>query len=418
MLGAGKPASSAAEPRYEIGAYYFPNYHVDPRNEKVHGKGWTEWELVKRAEPRFSGHQQPKKPLWGFEDESDPKVFARKIDAAAGNGLTHFLFDWYWYNDGPFIQRGLEEGYLQASNNNHLKFALMWANHDWTDIHPAKRNMKPLLLYPGAVTEETFERIADYIVSNYFKHPSYWKIDGRPYFSVYQTFTLIEALGGLEKTKAALDRFRKKTQAAGLPGLHLNAIAMGVRILPGERAVQNPLGMLRQLGFDSVSSYVWVHHVRLTKFPEMEYSEVAAGARQHWQRASSEFGLPYHPNVTMGWDSSPRCCQSDRFENAGYPFTPTLKNNTPEAFRTALESVKGFLDSRQDQPRVFSINAWNEWTEGSYLEPDSLNQMAYLKAIRQVFGARAAAESHSTCRNVSCPDYGLSGKSQLAGARL
>ena len=80
---------------YEVAAYYFPNYHIDPRNEAWHGTGWNEWELVRQARPRFSGHNQPKEPLWGYEDEADPAVMAKKIDAAAEHGLTSFLFDWY-----------------------------------------------------------------------------------------------------------------------------------------------------------------------------------------------------------------------------------------------------------------------------------------------------------------------------------
>jgi Glycosyltransferase WbsX len=382
-----RTSAYAAQETYQIGAYYFPNFHVDPRNEKAHGKGWTEWELVKVARPRFPGHQQPKMPLWGFEDESDPKVFAKKIDAAADHGLNHFLFDWYWFDDGPFLEQGLERGYMQASNHSRLKFALMWANHDWVDIHPAKRNMRPLLQYPGAITEATWDRMTDYIVSKYFTHPSYWKIDGGPYFSVYQTFLLIQGLGGAAKTKVAPDRFRQKARAAGFPNLHLNAIAFGVRILPGEQALQDPQEMLRYLGFDSVSAYVWIHNSQLAQFPETEYAEVAADASRQWREAPARYGLPYHPNVTMGWDSSPRCCASDKFESAGYPFMATMKNNTPAAFRTALQSVKSFLDAGTRQPKVCSINAWNEWTEGSYLEPDTVHRMGYLQAIRDVFGS-------------------------------
>lgn len=377
---------SAAQSGYQVGAYYFPNYHVDPRNEKAHGTGWTEWEVLKRAEPRFPGHRQPKRPLWGYEDESDPKVFARKIAAAADHGLNHFLFDWYWYEDKPFLERGLEKGYLQAPNNDRLKFALMWANHDWVDIQPAKRNMKPLLQYPGAVAEASFDRMTDYIIARYFKHPSYWKIDGRPDFCVYQAFLLVQGLGGAAKTKTALDRFRDKVRAAGFPGLHLNAVAFGVRILPGEQALPDPKTMLAHLGFDSVSAYVWIHHSKMPHFPETEYAEVAADASRQWGEAAERYGLPYQPNVTMGWDASPRCCQSDKFENVGYPFTPTLKNNTPAAFRAALGSVKTFLDSTPAQPKICSINAWNEWTEGSYLEPDTVSGMGYLEAIRDVFG--------------------------------
>jgi hypothetical protein len=161
---------------YQVGVYYFPNYHRDARNAVVHGPGWTEWELVKRGEPKFPGHAQPKVPLWGYEDEADPRVMAKKIDAAADHGVNHFLFDWYWYDDGPFLQRGLDEGFLGATNNARLKFALMWANHDWVDIHPARRHGRPALLYPVMVTRETFDALIDTVIERYFRHSSYWKI--------------------------------------------------------------------------------------------------------------------------------------------------------------------------------------------------------------------------------------------------
>ena len=63
---------------YEVAAYYFPNYHLDKTNEKWHGPGWNEWELLKAAKPRFEGHIQPRVPMWGYEDEADPEVMAKK----------------------------------------------------------------------------------------------------------------------------------------------------------------------------------------------------------------------------------------------------------------------------------------------------------------------------------------------------
>ena len=121
---------------YNIGAYYFPNYHVDPRNEAVHGPGWTEWQLVKHAAPRFPGHVQPKVPLWGHDDEADPKQMEQRIAAAADHGIDHFIFDWYYYDDGPFLQRALDEGFLHAANNDRLGFALMWACLLYTSPSP------------------------------------------------------------------------------------------------------------------------------------------------------------------------------------------------------------------------------------------------------------------------------------------
>jgi len=371
--------------RYEIAAYYFPNYHVDPRNEQLYGAGWTEWELVKHAQPRFDGHRQPRVPQWGYEDEADPKVFARKIGAAVDHGLTSFIFDWYWYNDGAFLNRCLEEGYLGADNRESLKFALMWANHNWVDIFPLKRSQyeNPLLLYPGSVTEQTFDRMTDTIIERYFSQPSYWKIDGCPYFSIYELFRLIEGLGGLDHAQQALERFRTKTRAAGFPDLHLNAVVWGVQLLPGETRLANPREMLKLLGFDSVTSYVWVHHIDFTDFPVTDYDHVREQMKPYNRQAAAEYGLPYYPNVTMGWDSSPRTVQSDQFDRLNYPFTPTFGGNTPEAFRTALEDVKAFLETQPH--KIFNINAWNEWTEGSYLEPDTVYGLAYLEAINAVF---------------------------------
>lgn len=377
------PSGGPAAP-YRLGAYYFPNWHVDPRNEASHGRGWTEWELLRRAEPRFPIHAQPKRPLWGIEDESDPAVFERKIDAAADHALTHFIFDWYWYEDAPFLHRALENGYLRARNNGRLGFALMWANHDWFNLFPAKFSGNGTPVFRGGMGRSAFEKMTDYIVAKYFRQASYWKIDGSPYFSIYELFRLVEGLGGTEQAAEALRCFRAKTRAAGFPDLHLNAVTWGIQ------TAQKPRELLAALGFASVTSYVWIHDVETPGFPFTPYPPVAERAAGHWLRAAREYGIPYFPNVTMGWDPSPRTCQSDKYENRGYPFTPMLSGNTPAEFQKALAAGKRFLDAQPDQRRILTINAWNEWTEGSYLEPDTVNGMRYLEAIRNVFGSVAA----------------------------
>ncbi|MEO6906684.1 MAG: glycoside hydrolase family 99-like domain-containing protein, partial [Abditibacteriaceae bacterium] len=338
--------------------------------------------------PRFQNHAQPKTPLWGYEDEADPQVMARKIDAAANHGLSGFIFDWYSYNDGPFLERALEEGFLNAPNNDRLKFALMWANHDWVDIHPAQAGTAPALLYPGKVTPETFKQITELCIERYFRHPSYWKLDGCPYFSVYELMTLVDGLGGIEPAREALEQFRAKTKRAGFPDLHLNAVVWGVQILPNETAVKNPQELMQKLGFNSVGSYVWIHHTHLPEFPQTSYQWCQSRNQDYWQQAQDEFSVPYFPNVTMGWDASPRCRQSDEFQNLGYPFMSILEGNTPQNFEAALQNAKEFLEASA-APRILTLNAWNEWTEGSYLEPDSHQGYGYLEAIRRVFGQQS-----------------------------
>lgn len=146
----------------------------------------------------------------------------------------------------------------------------------------------------------------------------------------------------------------------------------------------------RLVQFDSLSSYVWIHHFpeKLHTFPATSFQRVRDVNVKYWKETSRKFNIPYFPNVSMGWDASPRCLQTDAFENRAYPFMSTIKDNTPANFRRALELAKHHVDTHPLPTPHISINSWNEWTEGSYLEPDTKNQYAYLEAVRSVFSGR------------------------------
>ena len=368
-----------------VAAYYFPNYHTDdPRNAKIKGEGWAEWELVKAARPRFPGEHQPNVPAWGYTDEKDPKVMAKKIDAAVDNGIDAFIFDWYMYEDGPFLNRCIDEGFLKAENCERITFGLMWANHDWVDIHPYTKGEEQKLLYPGIVSPHRFDEICDFVIKEYFVKPNYWKIDGKAYCSVYDVQKFVEGFGSMEATKAAMDRMRTKAVDADLKGVHWNLVAWGNPILPVEKAPSNTPELIKMLGFDSGTSYVWIHHVPLPE-TQTDYNYVRDAYFTHWDKVKTEYGVPYFPNVTMGWNPTPRCDLNSEWEPVGYPFMNTIGNNTPENFRTAMQMTKDKLLAEANGPRILNINCWNEWTEGSYLEPDTVNGMAYLEAIKSVF---------------------------------
>jgi hypothetical protein len=369
----------------QVAAYYFPNFHADPRNEARYGKGWTEWELLKNARPRFPGHAQPKVPAWGYEDEADPALFAKKIDAAADHGIGAFIFDWYWYEGCPYLARGLEEGYLRAPNRERLNFALMWANHDWVEIFPRGYRKETPLIFSGAADRVEFERLCHYVVEKYFTQPGYWKIDGCPYFSIYEMGTFLRSFGEVKAVRAAVEMFREITRRAGFPDLHLNMVIWQFPNLPSETVVADPAARLAELGVDSLTSYAWVHHSAFDQFPETPYQKALDDNRREWERCAAQFPQPYFPNVSMGWDPSPRTEQGQPFENLGYPGMATLSGNTPAAFEQALRTAKDFLDRNPRSRNILTLNAWNEWTEGSYLEPDTVHGLAYLEAIRRVF---------------------------------
>jgi hypothetical protein len=369
-----KPPIEISPGDVDVVAYYFPNW--GPLAE-------SEWPVIRRAKPQFEGHKQPKVPVWGYENEQLSPVMEKKIEVASEHGIDVFIFDWYYFDpsnietdDGKYLYKALENGFMGASNNSDIKFALMWCNHD-------VGNMK------GAVKPATFEAIIDYVIENYFHHPSYWKIDGCPYFSVYLTNKLLESYdNSYTSTAQALETFRSKVKAAGFPDLHLNGVLFGL----GGGSLNNSI---EQLNINSTTSYVWIHHNALPDFPATEYETAAddyftslalGGAANGLENPVSAMEAPYHINVTMGWDASPRCRNSDDWmTRRDYPFGPVIVNNNPYLFKKYLARAKALTMEKPEKERIITINSWNEWGEGSYLEPDIIHGMKYLEAIKEVF---------------------------------
>jgi hypothetical protein len=379
-MGQSTSSNIAPNMEYDVAAFYWPAYHPAERFNEIavfpDGKG--EWEAVYKAKPKFQGERLPNVPLWGYTDESDPKVMEQKIEAATSHGVNTFIFDWYWYAGKPFLESCLNDGFLKASNSHKMKFYLMWANHDHNSYLDPANPDKSKIYWKGGVDSLTFIKMIDHVIQDYFKQPNYYKIAGMPVFSIYELGTFIKGIGGTEKAKASLDLLRKKTIAAGFPGLHLQAIVWGQipKSLDGVPAdqVKTQNDALLYLGFNSMTNYQWVHYVSIS--PREDYADWAKKGVAKWAEYDSTFTIPYFPQVSIGWDNNPR-----------FPVKvqPAVVNCNPFTFKVALQQAKDYLDRHPNQPRLVTINAWNDWAEGSYLEPDTAFKYGYLEAVREVF---------------------------------
>lgn len=361
---------------YKVAAYYWPAYHDEPRWRPFFDGTEGEWEIIRNAEPKFEGHRQPRVPLWGYEDETDPAVMEKKIDAAISHGVNVLVFDWYWYEGKPFLEDCINKGFLGAKNNDKIEFYIMWANHAATTLWDKRRSHNYDTIWLGEVDRANFDIITDRIINQYMKHPSYLKIDGKPVFSIYELGTLINGLGGIQQTRAALDSFREKVKKAGFPDLYLQAILWNnipetYSNVPGD-AVKTQNNTIEALGINSLTNYQYVHLAR----PVDDYIEWCNTAIANWSKWDKEFSVPYFPHVAIDWDTNPRF----------YKYTPCIKKGVnPENFKIYLEKAKSYLDAHPKQPKLVTINSWNEWSEGSYLEPDMINGMKYLEAVKEVF---------------------------------
>ena len=368
-------------------AYYFPNWHVDARNEAWHGKGWTEWEVLKCARARFEGHEQPAVPLWGYEDEADPRVMEKKIAAARENGIDGFLFDTYYFDDGPYRARCLDEGFLASGTD--FPFAVMWCNHDSIYAHPSPRNIVSPVLKSGRVSEDDFVRITDDFIRKYFARSNYIRVEGKLLFIVYNVVRLSRDFGSAARVRAAFDGLRERVRRAGLGEMVIGCHAPEVLGAFKEREDANRF--LAEIGVDEGVRYWWpTRHCDDPRFPEhvltVGYSEFVDAGLDRGRADAGFFEIPVNLNVCCGLDNSPRTIQSETYENLEcYPWGSVVVGRNRKDYERALRETKRLAERADYRGHFITFNSWNEWTEGNYLEPDTVYGYEFLECIRKIF---------------------------------
>jgi hypothetical protein len=353
--------------KFDVAAYIWPSYHYEPRAEHFWPEGDGEWYTVRRGKPRFPGHDMPRIPLLGKQDEADPEVMRQHVELAIAHGVNVFIVDWYWYGNAPCFERQLNEGLIPALEGTDCKFYLMWANHDVTnlwDMHNDTDNSK--VLWKGGVTREILDPMFERIVKKYFSLNSYYRVNDKPLFSIYEYRTLVAAMGGIEQAAEALSEMRNICSRAGEPGLELQTIAIRAR-QPWYTDDD-----IKALGFDSATSYQYCHDSGSSG----DYVEWADKAIRKWNDHEKLFGV-FYPHVSVGWDNTHR--------NPSAGLESVVLNATPSAFEACLWRARRWLEARPQQAPLVTINSWNEWTEGSYLLPDMRWGYEYLRAVRNVF---------------------------------
>ena len=372
-----KDADSPESHEYTVAAYVWPSCHHDERFGNVlWPEGIGEWEVIKKGTPRFEGHYQPRAPLWGYEMDNNPQVMEKWIEAATSHGVNTFIFDWYWYDGGPFLESALNDGFLKAKNNSKMQFYIMWANHDvkrnYWNVH--KYTDDTSLLWNGAVDWDNFKIIVDRVIKQYFVQPNYFKIDGKPVFSIFRVSNLIKSFGGSkEETRKALDYFRMEVKKAGFPGLHLQWNQGGGSVM-SKKAARRFANKIKEMGFDSVAMY------NMGGLDE-DYLVYGANSVKIREQNDSFLNVPLFPCVSIGWDDTPRFPAKGVHDVVHY-------HNTPASFAALLSKAKKYVDSHPEQPKLITINAWNEWVEGSYLLPDMLNGFGYLESVKAVMSGK------------------------------
>lgn len=356
--------------QYDIAAFIWPAYTGDePRSRIFWPGGIGEWETVQND-------SRGAKPLWGYVNEADPYVMEMQIEAAVDHGVNVFIYDWYWYDKRPFLQNCLDDGFLKAKNNKKMKFYLMWANHDANYLWD-KRNSdtQDEVIWRADVDLNEFKKIGKLWLEKYFVLDNYYKIDNKPVLNIHYMPGFIKYMGSVENATEAMRWLNEEAKKYGFDGVHFqnNERDRYVVDVAGTNDVEpvKTNDLLEVMGFESITNYQYAHMTNVDR----DYDDVTADAVKKWYENQEKFNISYFPHVSIGWNNEIRHVNKKGVTTTG---------RSPEKFEKALRLAKEFTDKYNKVPLI-TINSWNEWTEESYLQPDTQFGYGYLEAVKKVF---------------------------------
>jgi glycosyltransferase involved in cell wall biosynthesis len=341
-----------AETDIKLIAFYLPQFHPIPENDEWWGKGFTEWTNVSKAIPQFIGHYQPRLPgELGFYDLRLPEVQKRQIELARQYGIYGFCFHFYWFKSGQVLERPLEQ--FLESKDLDFPFCINWANESWSRRWDGKDN--DILLEQNHSTEDDIEFIK--YVSRLFSDSRYIRIQGKPLLIIYRP----SLFPNLRETAAVWRDYCRKN---GIGEIYL--------ALTHSFEYVNP----EKIGFDAAIEFAPNTFLLKPINDEIEFTNPDFnGIVYDYNSAvnySKVYPMPDYKKfrcIFPGWDNEAR-----------KPGSGSIFHRTsPQSYKEWLEYLCTY--TRQNfskEERFIFINAWNEWAEGAYLEPDRKYGYAYL----------------------------------------
>jgi Glycosyltransferase WbsX len=358
-----------ADARARLVAFYLPQFYPVAQNDEWWGNGFTEWTQVARAQPLFRGHRQPRMPAdLGFCDLRVAETRAAQAALARDHGIEGFCYWHYWFLGDRLLERPFDE--VLASGEPEFPFCLAWANHDWTTnwIGTGHVLQKQRYSHDDDVAHARWLLRA-------FADRRYLRVEGRPLFAVYRPDELPDP-------QRTTDTIRGECTRAGLEEPYLLGVDSLGRDLrskgfDGMVSWEPQLGLLPQYRTRGPTpSRLW-RNLRLgVASPRLRLYDIEfLRARTRQRRSRNKH--PYHPTVLVGWDSTPRRGRDGI----------VLVNDDVAHFEDRLTELVDGVSSRPFESRLVFLNAWNEWGEGNYLEPDVDTGRARLEAVRRVGSA-------------------------------
>jgi lipopolysaccharide biosynthesis protein/glycosyltransferase involved in cell wall biosynthesis len=339
-------------------AFFLPQFHPIPENDAWWGKGFTEWTNVTKAVPQFVGHYQPKLPgELGFYDLRMPEITEKQVALAKNYGISGFCFYYYWFSGRRILEKPVD--LMLANKNWDMPFCLCWANESWSRRWDGSE--ESILLEQKYDPDDDIQFIQDLAV--YLQDRRYIRIDDKPLVIIYRPDLLPDP-------KRMAKIWRDWCREHGIGEIYLCNVHTFDHVDP------------QSIGYDACIEFP------PNQFPMDKYNQHVDLINKTY--AGTVYNYPQLLNIayqyetpdfirfrgiTPGWDNEAR--RTGR----GTSFI----NNRPDTYKQWLNHLCHYTQEQLPENKQYIfVNAWNEWAEGAYLEPDNKFGYAFLEATYQV----------------------------------
>lgn len=338
-------------------AFYLPQYHAIPENDEWWGKGFTEWTNVRKGKPLFEGHYQPHVPgeLGYYNLVEDRSIQYEQIKLAKEYGIYGFCYYYYWFNGKRLLEKPLDN--LLADKGLDFPFCICWANETWSRRWDGQE--KEILIKQEHNEETDLKFIED--IMPILKDERYIKVDGAPLLLVYRA----ELFPNLSKT---IEKWKEVCKKNGIDNLHVSLVqSFGLtdpNIYGGDSAVEfPPHGIITGEVSKTMPNLVKEFGGNI-----YDYRDVVS----RYVNKRPDY-YKYFRGTMLSWDNTARRgANSNIFAYAD-----------PKEYRKWLTGVIDYTTNyNDDEYQYIFINAWNEWAEGTHLEPDEKYGTQYLQATK------------------------------------
>jgi hypothetical protein len=355
--------------RAKVIAFYLPQFHTIPENDKWWGEGFTEWVNVKNAKKLYKSHEQPKIPTdLGYYDLRQPEVREQQAILAKEAGIDAFCYWHYWFGNGKqLLEMPLNE--VIKTGKPDFPFCLAWANHSWenkTWSSIYEGNLSKLLV------EQVYPGVADYDLHFYkmlnaFKDKRYYRINDKLVFVIYRPLELPDCNAFIERWQQLAEENKiqpfyfiahtyDESLVSQIKRFKFDAINLSLHHRPFDN---------KMTFFHKLKRYIRSNYLK--KPERVLYSKAITSMKDPIFRETNIF-----PTLIPNWDHTPRSGVYGR----------VFDKSTPQLFGKHIDDILKLIENKPEINKVIFIKSWNEWGEGNYLEPDSRYGNEYLKVLK------------------------------------